>query len=86
MVVTIRVPTQLVNRCFLIILPWEAPKALAAVTNSCYFSVRICPLTIRAIPTQYNSEKTINMLISPVPTTLIHSKPEHSRQTPSMDA
>lgn len=51
-VVTIKVPIQFVNRCFLMILPFFAPSALAAVTYSLSLSIRIWLRTIRAIPTQ----------------------------------
>ena len=74
-VVTISVPIQFVSRCFLIILAEDAPSALAAVTYSLSFSIRIWLRTIRAIPTQYKRANTMKILIRFSPTTEIHPKP-----------
>ena len=74
-VVTIRVPMQLVSRCFLMIRPLEAPSARAAVTYSLSFRIRIWLRTIRAMPTQYSRAKMMKMEIMLGPRVCIHLKP-----------
>ena len=74
-VVTIRVPMQLVRRCFEMIRQLPAPRARAAVTYSDSFSTSTWLRVIRAMLTQYSRAKTMNMAIRLGPTFCIHSKP-----------
>ena len=68
-VVTIICPMQLGSKWRLITLELDAPRAFAAVTYSCYFSINTCPRMIRAIPTQYRSPKAIKIAIKLGPKT-----------------